>query len=525
MEKYKLELLKKCFSNKKPMGPISSDQLTDSSVMKVLFDTENRIYKELTRKPSLIIGRKGAGKTAFLRSIHLDDQYKIVTEIKTHEAFLYVVQSIEEIAGNLPFVESIAEIWDSVFWTSIFSEIIKKNYSDQDGLDIIERYLNGMGITKSSSAESVIKIIVNTISEKSKGPAGITAAVISKLAFNDVSFVTAKDAAERLLKQNKVRAVVLMDSMEHFPLNEHSVARALAGLLKTIGQFHHHASLAEIRFCVPSEMWHSFYELSSNPLKDFEHHVTIHWHAGELLRIAASRLAIYMALYEPKLYDSLDVDGYNLHERKEAIRFFQKIMPDKIENGMGKEEESMAYILRHTQLLPRQLFAYFVSIIARNKRLGSDVSNIKPKAIRKGIYDSEIDITSEIFSAYRYLYPCARDVCEKCIPYLPFEFTVGHLHQVFNRHGKKVCRHEAYDDFLRMLIEMGVVGRVINRTERYIEGVFEYTVPHKLVVSTEDYLCLHPSFCEVFSAIKMKSKNRVVYPYGSDLEGTDYRNW
>ncbi len=76
-----------------------------------------------------------------------------------------------------------------------------------------------------------------------------------------------------------------------------------------------------------------------------------------------------------------------------------------------------------------------------------------------------------------------------------------------------------------MLIEMGVVGRVINRTERYIEGVFEYTVPHKLVVSTEDYLCLHPSFYEVFSAIKTESKNLVVYPYESDLEGTDYRNW
>jgi len=48
VEKYKLELLKKYFSKKKPMGPISSDQLTDSSVMKVPFDTENQIYKELT---------------------------------------------------------------------------------------------------------------------------------------------------------------------------------------------------------------------------------------------------------------------------------------------------------------------------------------------------------------------------------------------------------------------------------------------------------------------------------------------
>jgi hypothetical protein len=525
MDKYKLDLLKGYFPKRKPMGPISSDKLTDARVMKALFDTENRIYRELTRKPSLIVGRKGAGKTAFLRSVQLEDQYKITTEIKTHEAFLYVVQSIEQISTDLPFVESVAEIWDTVFWTAIFSELAKKQYNYQDSLSTIETYLDGLGITKASTADSVIKDIINTISEKSKGTAGVAAAVISKLAFNDVSFASAKDAAERILKGNKVRAVVLMDSMENFPLNQKKIARALAGLLKTIGQFHGDESLAEIRFCIPAEMWHSFYELSSNPLKDFEHHVTIHWHAGELIRIAANRLSIYIAIHDPNLYDFLDIGSYNLHDRKEAIRFFKQIMPDTITNGLGQEEESIAYILRHTQLLPRQLFTYFVQIIARNKRAGSDISNIRETSIKEGIYGSEVDITNEIFSAYHYLYPCARKVCEKCIPYLPFEFSVGHLHQVFNRHAKKVCKLEEFDDFLRMLIEIGVVGRVINRTDRYIEGVFEYTVPHKLVVSTEDILCLHPSFCQVFNAIYSDQGEKVVYPYGSDLDGTDYRDW
>ena len=525
MDKYKLELLKECFTKRKPMGPISSDKLTNPSVMRALFDTENRIYRELARQPSLIVGRKGAGKTAFLRSVQLDERYKIVAEIKTHEAFLYVVQSIEQIAGNLPFVESVAEIWDTVFWTAIFSELTKTEFDHNDETPIITKYLDGLGIKKRTTADTVIKEIINTISERSKGSAMLTAAVISKLAFNDVSFVEAKDAAERLLKNNKVRAVVLMDSMEDFPLEQHNVARALAGLLKTIGQFSDNSGLAEIRFCVPAEMWHSFYELSSNPLKDFEHHVTIHWHAGELIRICANRLATYLAIHEPQLYDFLGIDSYNLNFRKDAILFFKGIMPDTITNGLGMNEDTIAYILRHTQLLPRQLFTYLVNIISKNSRSGGDISNIKEAAIKEGVFGSEVDISNEIFSAYYFLYPCLRKVCEKCIPYLTFEFSVGHLHQVFNRHGKAISRHEDFDDFLRMLIEVGVVGRVINRTDRYIEGMFEYTVPHKLVVSTEDTLCLHPAFCQVFSAIYPEKGGRVVYPYGSDLDGTDYRDW
>ena len=65
---------------------------------------------------------------------------------------------------------------------------------------------------------------------------------------------------------------------------------------------------------------------------------------------------------------------------------------------------------------------------------------------------------------------------------------------------------------------------MIGETERYIVGRFEYTEPHKLVVSTGDFMCLHPVFAEVFNFKKIGTK-KTIYPFGCDPEYEDYRNW
>lgn len=118
-------------------------------------------------------------------------------------------------------------------------------------------------------------------------------------------------------------------------------------------------------------------------------------------------------------------------------------------------------------------------------------------------------------------------MCERCIPELPFRFEVGKLHEVFNKHGKKAMGTDDFEDFRRMLIEIGAVGRVLGETERYVTGLFEYTVPHRLVTSTDDELCLHPVFLKVFSAKKppLGGTRKTVYPFGTDVDGRDYRDW
>ena len=194
-------------------------------------------------------------------------------------------------------------------------------------------------------------------------------------------------------------------------------------------------------------------------------------------------------------------------------------------NSFFNDESVIPYILRHTQLLPRQFFRYLNGIFVKNRRLGNDYLKISSQAIKDGVAEHEQFIIGEIFSAFKYAYPDARRVCERCIPELPYAFSYSLLHKMYTRHAKAVMVGGDYYDFVRMLVEIGCVGRVIGGTDRYHIGEFEYTRPSRLTVSTSDTLCLHPVFSKILSARRPDINGKVIYPYGSDVQGIDHRDW
>ena len=54
-----------------PFGPIDSGDIdsSDLKALMMLFEKHNWIYKNLYSRPSIIIGRRGSGKTYYLRSV------------------------------------------------------------------------------------------------------------------------------------------------------------------------------------------------------------------------------------------------------------------------------------------------------------------------------------------------------------------------------------------------------------------------------------------------------------------------
>jgi hypothetical protein len=215
----------------------------------------------------------------------------------------------------------------------------------------------------------------------------------------------------------------------------------------------------------------------------------------------------------------------DLTKRSDAIALFNKVLPEKIINQTGFQEETVSYILRHTQLLPRHFLMLLNSIF---KNSGSTQALIpfplSREKIINGIRQVEEYIVSEIFGAFRLSYPTAEVTCKRCLPELGHIFSVGELQQTFTRHGKAVFGGGSFFDFERMLMEIGAVGRVIpgKESDVYIKGNFEYTVSHELTASYEDDLCLHPLFSGIFS--NGGRRDRPVYPYGSALEDEDYRD-
>jgi len=517
------------FNVEQPFGPIKTEDIDEPDLLQLIFDRENKIYREMSRNPSVILGRRGAGKTAFLKSAYHDGSYDVVVELLAHEAFREIVTTVDKICPHTAYAEEVAEVWDVLFWNSVMVRLVQLRLDDTPEMDLVRQYIKGMELKENESGpyavmRRVIERLLQFPTDSTIGASVRTVAgLVHQVIFGSIPFVEARKAAAAFLEEKAISAIVLLDSLEDFQLENESNGRAISGLLTYQGLSRSARDNFRIRFCLPTELWHKLLELSKNPIKDFRSRLLLHWHPREILEIAAHRYVVYL--------DTLDSErAANLRKTLDArggVRgFWAKLLPDSITNGLRLPERSIPYILRHTQLLPRQLLLYLNHISREHHAQHGSATPFSAEAIRNGIRQAEGIICEEILSAYSFVHPGGRTACERCIPELPLRFSDATLRQTYGRFGhRRIPGVTDYTDFKRLMIEIGAIGKVTKETDIYLEGQFEYTAPHRLIVSTNDELCLHPVFSVTYAARRSQEsdKRRVVYPSGSDLSEADYR--
>jgi hypothetical protein len=506
-----------------PFGPIDSVDIdsNDLNALKLLFEQHNWTYKNLRNRPSIIIGRRGSGKTSYLHSVFFDKQYDFYTEIRTARVLGHMTRVIQRMTKDAVFPEMVSELWDTVLWISVFSEVRSSSLLSEDDLYVVNAYLDKVNVRSSDNVEGVLRNLAAMLDDMLKKNKDGEAAKILR-GDDRITFDYTKSVVVDGFNRSKKTFVILMDSLDDFQLDMESVARSLQGLLKLVGSMNKPRDVVDVRFCLPAEIYHRFIKISSNPNKDFRRALKLQWTAGELVLIGAQRLMFYLALYYQDFLKS--IFPLDLTKRADALKLFQAVLPEKITNQAGFQEETMSYILRHTQLLPRHFLMLLNSIFkspnGTQKLMPFPVSEDR---IINGIRQVEEFMVGEIFVAFKPTYPTAEETCKRCLPELGHKFTMGDLHRVFTRHGKAVFGSDSLFEFQRMLLEIGAVGRVIKgrETDVYIKGNFEYTVSHELVLSQDDELCIHPLFSGIFHG--SGQQDRPVYPYGSVLEDEDYR--
>jgi len=506
-----------------PFGPIDSVDIDpkDTDAMNRLFEKHNWIYKNLHQRPSIIMGRKGAGKTYYLRTVFFDKQYDFFTEIRTAHLLGHISSVMQGMTRDAVFPETLSELWETILWTCVLSEIRKHPLLPPEKLFIVNTYLEKVGVQEHDAVDDVLWKIANLFDEViDTDPRDGISEILRR--FDRVTFDDAKSVVVESLQSSKKSFVILMDSLDDFQLDIDSVWLSLQGLLKFVGSMNKPRDTVDIRFCLPAELFRRIIKISSNPNKDFRRALKLQWTASELVLIGAQRLMYFLALYYPGFFRKMS--PLDLTKRADALTLFHAVLPEKITNQAGFQEETMSYILRHTQLLPRHFLMLLNSIFKVSGNAGSNPFPIGAEKIINGIRKVEEFIVSEIFVAFKLIYPSAEESCKRCLPELAHKVSVGELHQVYTRHGKAVFDGDNFFDFQRMLMEMGALGRVIpgKETDVYIKGNFEYTVSHELTISHDDELCIHPLFSGIFS--NSGRKDRPVYPYGSVFEDEDYRD-
>lgn len=506
-----VEELKIFVNRSAPFGPISASRLLDSETANdILFNTRNKVWEFYQKRPRVVIGRKGSGKTTILSHTHQLEDYRYVVNVPTAKAISEFRRSVYPNASDvgLVFVENAAEIWDRLLNTEIMALLPEDVI---DSLSAVRSYLEAINRGTGGLVHSLSNALRENKEALDGGGIGylIRAALDIYKGDGEGNYRKALGELDSYLNETNAKVVVILDSLENYHLDIPQNAETVRALLKCAGEYG--TQLRSLRVCLPAEMYFELRELSENVEKDFINTMALHWLPIELLTVAAWRYLVYLRLYAP---DELAKFGHlDMGSRDDIHKIIYSFLPRETKNASGKKEFALAYILRHSQLLPRHMIGLLNAIFSDGH--SSSVFNDKI-SICDGVKTAEQSIYEGIKSAFRKKYSNLDAVCSCTLTELPRFFSNSELHKAYNFHGKSAMAaigfHD-YREFKRMLLEVGAIGRSGERKGLYADSEFEYAIRGKLNVSIKDELCLHPIFSGIHESSVNRESEHYVYPH------------
>lgn len=520
--------LAKLLTRSQPVGPASADELSSRTAAKALYDSANDIDSTLrSTAPVFLIGRRGSGKTAVLKGTYPEGELDVNLNAAT--MILEVALTIE--ALQLPASSSFAELVPPVWRAAFVAALCARVHSDyckltKEKCPISFRFGQlSTPISNAGAGTDMAAAFLGAARNQLQGRVtGNVEQALDEVTFNGVPLWQAKRELLAAAEAEGCKAIVSVDSLDQYEgmlyttgYQMNREAQALQGLYRAASETGRNPnSVYKVRVSFPAELWHFYNVLSSNPMKDFDNCIVLHWDGTELLKLVGRRLLSYLRLRHPEEYRRLSTRESTGSGDRWPQLLLLRYLPGQVVNGMGQPEPTIAYLLRHTQLLPRNL-VFLVNRVLRDQDLYQ--GSVSEEHVRTSVNDAADTIADTVADAYRLPYPNMTDACESIIPHLPLRFSLGELQKAINRTG---YRGEA-DGVIRMFIEAGVLGRVLSEDAKYIKADFEYLYQSKLYIVDEDELCLHPAFASRFKCLATKypaheANVRAVLPFGSEPE-------
>jgi hypothetical protein len=524
------------------------DGIRDPEDVRMLIDLENELERAMSRlNPSFIVGRRGAGKTTMLRGATAGRV--VAVELNSTAIFSSLSRLLSELrSADYPlFADEIADVWDAICTCALFAAAASPDCQlERESIPSVLAFGGtppGPPTVHSSTQEAVdshaIELATAFVGEVSRGIPGADTRGLSigdllgRTRHNDVAFAVAASELHAATREAGCVPVVNIDSLEDFTrgrqdgrvaLDDPRLALALQGLFRHAGvNTRDYGSPYQVRACLPAELWHQMSDYSSNPVKDFQNSLILHWSGSELLHLAARRFIQYLSIEFPAV--ARRTTGRSAGKQSiQSTALLLTFLPNGIRNDLGTQEPTLSYILRHTLLLPRHVLDLLNGIFAMRDL--SDPTEWPTEAdVKNAIHSKEDEIVREIVNAHVGAHPRVREVCEALVSRLPLVFPMSSLRQQFHRTGLKKVSALAnepeltFEEARRILLEIGALGRVIEETSSYYRAEFEYHRTHKLIPTDDETMCWHPLFAEVFDSPSRNgrdSSTKPVYPLGVD---------
>jgi len=513
-----------------PLGPVRHERILrrraydqqDEDPVNLLIYQAEPFDLALHDLHPIILGRRGSGKTAIVaamlagsgrkhyfygRDDAINDNHDIYVFIQSWDHLDEIVNLVGidcyHSLGSQPMwddllLETAARFWARHLWQAIFNQIFRDASSESNSIDyrsklpLVFKFIEGRDIIDPRES--------------------ITSETLQK------AFDLTRDSVLKYLSATKRRCFVIIDSLDLYPITSPRFSRILAGLLRCITNFSDSYDRVKIYCCVPEEVEPHLFTHVANETRDLSpatSYSRLHWKPVELLKIVAERFREFLKIHLAEDQNFIaDISKLNFSHRDNLMTFYGAVMPKYVTNKYGQKEDSVAYLVRHSQLLPRELILLFSRAISISHQETASWRTITSSAIVKAVDESESALARQILRPYMPVFKELIIACEHVLSELPTICTLSELHSVGKRMRKSVSMET--DDPWRTLYEIGVLGFIdpdeSNRNTQYYEyGLFHFNSHNKIRFANHLRYCVHPLFSGTWH-LKRAPGMKFIYP-------------
>jgi len=473
----------------------------------------------LDPKVFLIVGRRGSGKTAlsqffsFQRSLMgTNATGAIAIDVDEPAAFEKVLEEITLKASHSReiAIPRIAKLWHLVVWSVIFSEL-----KDTDPRIRAACIFGSREGQLSSFIRHCLKVLLERLTQNEDDLLDELESI-----FADGRIRTGMEAVLEAAQRRPV--IVAFDTLENYAIHDPVMMQAIAALIQCGSQFNRdfaHLGV-HIKIFVMAEVFpHLKEEIILNPLKSVRNEVHMHWRPKDLMRLISWRFYNYLQAMELLAPESRDIDWDSPTDVLEKMWY--PYFGRTLRNEHNLPERTFPYVLRHTQMRPRQLIVLCNAIAASAMAQGT-FPHFHPSTIVNAINNRQNSLAEEVINSYSSVYPRVGRIVE-ALTNLPMLFQGNLLDKRAPMTASEWVRSEYSPHSFRQLVsELGIVGRVrhLNRAAGYAEADFEYSTESRLPLLSENMCAIHPMF---YRKLTVGYEDRVrVYPF-PDHE--DFKTW
>jgi hypothetical protein len=306
--------------------------------------------------------------------------------------------------------------------------------------------------------------------------------------------------------------------MENYPVRHPIFPKIIAGLFQGLSRVNDESPNITVSFCIPEEIEAFFAAGSANLMKDFASSYRIRWQPVDLFRVVAHRLRLSASVHDRSLFHVLEKLDFS--KRSDLHILFDLVLPKSITNAQGTTEDTLAYIIRHTQLLPRHILAIFNAALSGHYRVNKTFRGLTEKSIRDGISSVEKLIAAQILTPYEQIYPKLLSACRGILPDLEPICDYNSLRKIETRFARII--EDDVTEIWHTLFNIGILGRATSehsQDDRYCYGQFHFNINGAFSMPTHGEFCFHPVFTRAFGIVRKTPKSqRVVYPAHISIE-------